>query len=92
VEVKFSNAVQVLREHEARPKLTTGILELDSVLAGGVELGTFNLFYGDCEPFIDRILYSLLCNCQLPLKVRVRREDGLPKLRRLQAGTSTIEP
>lgn len=64
--VEFRSGTQVLREHEAKPRLTTGILELDSLLAGGVELGTFNLFYGDSEPFIDRILYNLLCNCQLP--------------------------
>ena len=64
--VEFRSGTQVLREHEAKPRLTTGILELDSLLAGGLELGTFNLFYGDSEPFIDRILYNLLCNCQLP--------------------------
>jgi UDP-glucose 6-dehydrogenase len=66
MQVEFRNAIQVLREHEAKPRLTTGALELDSLLAGGVELGTFNIFYGDCEPFVDRILYNLLCNCQLP--------------------------
>lgn len=64
--LEFRNGIQVLREHEAKPRLTTGILELDTLLAGGVEQGTFNLFYGDSEPFIDRILYNLLCNCQLP--------------------------
>jgi RecA/RadA recombinase len=64
--VEYRRGIQVLREHEAKPRLTTGILELDSLLAGGLELGTFNLFYGDSEPFIDRILYNLLCNCQLP--------------------------
>jgi hypothetical protein len=49
----------------AKPKLTTGILEVDSLLAGGVELGTFSPFYSDSEPFVDRILYNLLYNCQL---------------------------
>jgi len=66
MQVEFRSGIQVLREHEAKPRLTTGILELDSLLAGGVELGTFNLFYGDNERFTDRILYNLLCNCQLP--------------------------
>lgn len=64
--VEFRNGIQVLREHEAKPRLTTGSLELDSLLAGGLELGTFSLFYGDEERFIDRLLYNLLCNCQLP--------------------------
>jgi RecA/RadA recombinase len=66
MQVEFRNGMQVLREHEAKPRLTTGSLELDSLLAGGVELGTFSLFYGDEERFIDRLLYNLLCNCQLP--------------------------
>jgi len=63
---EFTNGLQVLRQHETAPRLTTSLLELDSLLAGGVELGTFNLLYGDDEPVIDRILYSFLCNCQLP--------------------------
>jgi hypothetical protein len=66
MQVEFRNGIQVLREHEAKPRLTTGSLELDSLLAGRVELGTFTLFYGDEERFIDRLLYNLLCNCQLP--------------------------
>jgi len=64
--VQFRSGVQVLREDQAKPRLTTGILELDSLLAGGVELGTFTLFYGDGERLIDRLLYNLLCGCQLP--------------------------
>ena len=66
MQVEIRNGIQALREHEAKPKLTTGILELDSLLAGGIELGTFNLLYGDSERFIDRILYNLMCSCQLP--------------------------
>lgn len=62
MQVEFRNGMQVLREHEAKLRLTTGILELDSLLAGGVELGTFSLFYGDEERLIDRLLYNLLCN------------------------------
>jgi len=64
----FTNALQVLRDHETTPRLTSGLLELDSLLAGGVELGTFSLLYGDDESIIDRILYSFLCNSQLPLE------------------------
>jgi RecA/RadA recombinase len=66
MQVEFRKGTQVLREHEAKPRLTTGILELDSLLAGGIELGTFSLLYGDSERFVDRILYNLMCNCQLP--------------------------
>jgi polyhydroxyalkanoate synthesis regulator phasin/RecA/RadA recombinase len=63
---EFKNGLEVLREHQATPKLTTGLLDLDSLLAGGVELGSFSLFYGDNESILDSILYRLLCNCQLP--------------------------
>ena len=64
----FTNGLELLRRHETTPKLTTGLMELDSLLAGGVELGTFTLLYGDDESTIDRILYALICNCQLPLE------------------------
>jgi RecA/RadA recombinase len=64
----YRNGLEILKEYEANPKLSTGNLELDNLLAGGVENGTFNLFYGDDEPTIDQILYALLCNCQLPVE------------------------
>lgn len=66
--IYYRNGLEILKEHEVNPKLSTGNLELDSLLAGGVENGTFNLFYGDDEPTVDQILYMLLCNCQLPVE------------------------
>ena len=44
MQTNFRNGLDVLREHETIPRLTTGILDLDGLLAGGVELGTFNIF------------------------------------------------
>lgn len=63
---EFRNGLDVLREQEATPKLATGILDLDSLLAGGIEPGTFTILYGDNESVVDKVLYQLLCNCQLP--------------------------
>ena len=65
---EFRNGLDVLREHEAKPKLTTGILELDSLLAGGIEQGSFTVIYGDDEHTIDQLLYALLSYCQLPME------------------------
>lgn len=62
----YRTGLETLREHEAAAKLSTGSIELDSLLAGGVEKGTFNVLYGNDERIIDQILYTLLCNCQLP--------------------------
>jgi RecA/RadA recombinase len=65
---EFRNGLDVLREHETRPKLTTGNLELDSLLAGGIELGTFAVICGTVETFIDKLLYTLICASLLPLE------------------------
>jgi DNA repair protein RadA len=65
--MSYRTGLEILREHQANPKLSTGNLELDSLLAGGIENGTFNVLYGDDENTVDQILYTLLCNCQLPI-------------------------
>jgi len=65
---EFRNGLDVLREQEAKPKLTTGSLDLDSLLAGGLEQGSFTVIYGDDVPSIDRLLYTLLSHCQLPME------------------------
>jgi RecA/RadA recombinase len=65
---EFRNGLDVLREHEAKPKLTTGSLDLDSLLAGGIEEGSFIVIYGDDEGSIDQLLYTLLSYCQLPME------------------------
>jgi RecA/RadA recombinase len=65
---EFRNGLDVLREAEAKPKLTTGSLDLDSLLAGGIEQGSFTVIYGDDEGSIDQLLYTLLSHCQLPME------------------------
>lgn len=68
MKTEFRNGLDVLREQEAKPKLTTGSLDLDSLLAGGIEQGSFTVMYGDEEGSIDQLLYTLLSHCQLPLE------------------------
>jgi len=65
--VDFCNALELLRENEAKPKLTTGNVDFDSLLGGGIEQGFFYIFYGDNEDDIDYLLYRILCNSLLPL-------------------------
>jgi len=65
---EFRNGLDLLRELEAKPKLTTGSLELDSLLAGGIELGTFTLICGDDQPLVDQLLYTLVCKTLLPVE------------------------
>jgi RecA/RadA recombinase len=57
-----------MHEQEAKPKLTTGNLDLDSLLAGGIEQGSFTVIYGDDECSIDQLLYTFLSYCQLPME------------------------
>jgi len=64
--VNFCNALELLRENEAKPKLTTGNVDFDSLLGGGIEQGFFYVFYGDNESDIDYVLYRILCNSLLP--------------------------
>jgi RecA/RadA recombinase len=68
MQTEFRNGLDVLREYETRPKLTTGSLDLDSLLAGGIEQGSFTVIYGDNECSIDQLLYTLLSHCQLPVE------------------------
>ena len=64
----YRNGLEMLREHQANPRLSTGNIELNSLLGGGIEYGTFTILYGDDQQIIDLTLYTLLCNCQLPLE------------------------
>ena len=65
---EYRTGLEVFKEFQSKPHLTTWNLDLDSLLAGGLEPGSFTIFYGDDERVLDRIAYLLLCNCQLPVE------------------------
>jgi RecA/RadA recombinase len=65
---EYRSGLDVFREFQSKPHLATWNLDLDSLLAGGLETGSFTIFYGDDERILDRIAYLLLCNCQLPVE------------------------
>lgn len=68
MKTEYRSGLDVLREFESKPRLTTRNLDLDSLLAGGIEPGSFMILYGDDESVVDRLIYTLLCSCQLPVE------------------------
>jgi RecA/RadA recombinase len=60
--------LDLLKESYNTPKLTTGNIELDSLLAGGVENSAFHLFYGDQESGVDHLIHQILIHSLLPVK------------------------
>ncbi len=57
----IQTALEDFNEHSKRLKLTTGSGDLDSLI-GGIEKGSFYLFYGEPE-ILDLIIHRLLVNC-----------------------------
>lgn len=68
MQTEYRSGLDVLREFESKPRVTTRNLDLDSLLAGGIESGSFTILYGDDGTVVDRISYTLLCSCQLPME------------------------
>ena len=62
----IQTALEDFNEQRKRLKMTTGSGDLDSLL-GGVETGSFYLFYGDPE-ILDLITHRLLVNCVMPVE------------------------
>ncbi len=65
---QYKSGLEALRDSYLNPKLATGSIELDSLLAGGVEKGLFYLFYGDKESRVDRLIHRILVNSLLPVE------------------------
>jgi RecA/RadA recombinase len=63
-ESPFIDALTVQRRALRKPRIRTGIAELDGLLRGGVELGVFSLFYGSRR--VNRLLLQLAISAQLP--------------------------
>jgi hypothetical protein len=62
----FETALSVLRRRAQQRRLSTGSQALDSLI-GGLEPGTFYLFYGGCdEELVDRLLQRLVFEAVRP--------------------------
>ena len=62
----IQTALEDFNEQSKKLKLTTGSGDLDSLI-GGIEAGSFYLFYGEPE-ILDLIIHRLLVNCVMPVK------------------------
>ncbi len=62
----IQTALEDFNEQRKRLRMTTGSGDLDS-LVGGIETGSFYLFYGDPE-ILDLITHRLLVNCVMPVE------------------------
>jgi hypothetical protein len=60
----IQTALEDFDEQKKRLKLTTGSGDLDSLI-GGIEAGSFYLFYGEPE-ILDLLIHRLLINCVMP--------------------------
>lgn len=63
----FSDALELLRSRQGEPRLTTGSVDLDSLLGGGIRPGAFYLFYGDEGSGVDALIHQILVNSLLPV-------------------------
>jgi RecA/RadA recombinase len=66
VSYEFRSGLELFKDGNGKPKLTTGNADLDSLLGGGIERGHFYLFYGDTKSGVDVLIHQLLVNCLLP--------------------------
>jgi RecA/RadA recombinase len=64
---EFKTGLQLLRDLQSKPKLTTGSADLDSLIGGGIELGVFYLFYGEDGSGVDFLMHQILVNSLLPI-------------------------
>jgi hypothetical protein len=62
----IQTALEDFNEHGKRLRLTTGSGDLDSLI-GGIEAGSFYLFYGEPE-ILDLMIHRLLVNCVMPVE------------------------
>lgn len=62
--IVMKTAAEALEEEREKLRLTTGSSDLDSLI-GGIEEGSFYLFYGEQE-ILDALIHRLIVNCVLP--------------------------
>ncbi|HZA68106.1 MAG TPA: hypothetical protein VE548_00275 [Nitrososphaeraceae archaeon] len=63
----MQSALEHYNKHRTTLKMTTGSLELDSLI-DAIQEGMFYLFYGNNSVVLDAIVYKLLVSCVLPVK------------------------
>jgi len=67
VDVGFRTAADALEDRKALVTLTTGSIELDKLLEGGVETGSITEVFGEFRTGKTQLCHTLCVTCQMPV-------------------------
>lgn len=67
IPMEFKSAADALEDRKALVTLTTGSVELDKLLEGGIETGSITEVFGEFRTGKTQICHTLCITCQLPV-------------------------
>lgn len=67
VDVGFKTAADALEDRKALVTLTTGSVEFDKLLEGGIETGSITEIYGEFRTGKTQLCHTLCITCQMPV-------------------------
>ena len=67
VDVGFRTAADALEDRKALVTLTTGSIELDKLLEGGIETGSITEVFGEFRTGKTQLCHTLCVTCQMPV-------------------------
>jgi DNA repair protein RAD51 len=67
VDIGFKTAADALEDRKALVTLTTGSVELDKLLEGGIETGSITEIYGEFRTGKTQLCHTLCITCQMPV-------------------------
>lgn len=67
VPMEFKTAADALEDRKALVTLTTGSLELDKLLEGGIETGSLTELFGEFRTGKTQLCHTLCVTCQMPV-------------------------
>ena len=67
LEVDFKTAADALEDRRQMLRLTTGSVELDKLLEGGIETGSLTELFGEFRTGKTQLCHTLCVTCQMPV-------------------------
>lgn len=67
VDIGFKTAADALEDRKALVTLTTGSVEFDKLLEGGIETGSITEIYGEFRTGKTQLCHTLCITCQMPV-------------------------
>ena len=67
VSMEFQTAADALDSRESIVMLTTGAVELDKLLEGGIETGSITEVFGEFRTGKTQLCHTLCVTCQMPI-------------------------